>query len=117
MPIATSRTASPTLSWASVARTTIWTPCGSSSPGATTTASATRRPPDRFTGDEQRGNTLPVPEHASLVERWFEDLFTLGDLDELVTPDFRATVWAAMAASTSPTASRASGSGCDGTSQ
>ncbi|CAA9399029.1 hypothetical protein AVDCRST_MAG82-92, partial [uncultured Rubrobacteraceae bacterium] len=44
-PIATSRTASPTLSWASVARTTIWSPCGSSSPGATTTASATRRPP------------------------------------------------------------------------
>ncbi len=34
---------------------------------------------------------MPTPEHASIVERWFEDLFTRGDLeavDGLVAPDF-----------------------------
>jgi len=36
---------------------------------------------------------MPTQEHVSIVERWFEDLFTRGDLDaveELVAPDFIA---------------------------
>ena len=36
---------------------------------------------------------MPTREHVGLVERWFEDLFTRGDLDavnELVAPDFVA---------------------------
>ena len=36
---------------------------------------------------------MPLPEHVSIVERWFEDLFTRGDLDAvdgLVAPDFVA---------------------------
>ena len=37
--------------------------------------------------------TIPTREHQEIVERWFEDLFTRGDLsavDELVTADFVA---------------------------
>ncbi|HJQ30408.1 MAG TPA: ester cyclase [Rubrobacter sp.] len=36
---------------------------------------------------------MPTPEHSSIVERWFEDLFTRGILDAvdgLVAPDFVA---------------------------
>jgi predicted ester cyclase len=36
---------------------------------------------------------MPVPEHVSIVERWFDDLFARGDLDavkDLVAPDFVA---------------------------
>jgi steroid delta-isomerase-like uncharacterized protein len=36
---------------------------------------------------------MPVPEHVSIVEHWFDDLFTRGDLDAvdgLVVPDFVA---------------------------
>ena len=36
---------------------------------------------------------MPAPEHVSIVERWFDDLFTRGDLDavkDLVAPDFVA---------------------------
>ena len=36
---------------------------------------------------------MPTPEHVGVVERWFDDLFTRGDLDAvdgLVAPDFIA---------------------------
>ena len=36
---------------------------------------------------------MPTPEHVGFVERWFDDLFTRGDLDavdDLVAPDFVA---------------------------
>jgi predicted ester cyclase len=36
---------------------------------------------------------MPVPEHVSIVERWFDELFARGDLDavkDLVAPDFVA---------------------------
>src|SRR5215210_4133612 len=36
---------------------------------------------------------MPAREHVSIVERWFEDLFTRGDLDavdDLVAPNFVA---------------------------
>ncbi len=42
---------------------------------------------------------MAVEEHASIVERWFEDLFTRGDLDAvdgLVAPDFVAHGQAGM---------------------
>ncbi len=36
---------------------------------------------------------MPAPEHVSIVESWFDDLFARGDLDavkDLVAPDFVA---------------------------
>ena len=46
------------------------------------------------TGTNPKGEiTIPNREHREIVERWFEDLFTRGDLsavDELVAADFVA---------------------------
>jgi hypothetical protein len=48
---------------------------------------------DRFRLRIQGSDATPAPEHVYIVERWFEDLFTRGDVaavDELVVPDFVA---------------------------
>lgn len=45
------------------------------------------------TSEEERRGAILAHEHVGIVERWFEDLFTLGDLsavDRLVAPDFVA---------------------------
>jgi predicted ester cyclase len=61
----------------------------------TTTASATGRRSQANPAPHQteRSDAIPTPEHVNVVERWFDDLFTRGELDAvdyLVAPDFVA---------------------------
>jgi hypothetical protein len=62
--------------------------------------------------------TIPTREHQQIVERWFEDLFTSGDLsavDELLSADFVAYGTGATDKPSRPAAPVLSGSGLVGT--